>query len=70
MSLFVKNIKCGGKVYDFNIEHIFTIKDLKKQIEKKYNIPFNDQKIIYDGKLLDDNILIRENEIYSTIYLI
>ena len=55
--VFVRTLK--GKTITIEIEnYIYSIRDLKRKIYKKENIPTADQKIIYDGRELtnDENI--------------
>lgn len=43
------------KMFDVNLEENHTIIDLKKEIEKEKNHPFDQMKIIFSGNVLDQN---------------
>ena len=42
------------EIYEFDTSRLQTIKDLKYEISKKSNVPQDEQKIIFKGKILQD----------------
>lgn len=56
MSEIKLKIRCStGKDYNLSIINNITIIELKNQIEKEFNIPANTQKLIYRGRILQDD---------------
>lgn len=56
------NTMLGEKV-EVEVEETETVADLKKKLSKKQKIPADQQRIIYEGKLLQDNKTLAEYNI-------
>ena len=52
-----------GKKISLDVEPDDTIKDVKKKIKNKENIPVKDQRLIFDDKLLDDHPTLRDYKV-------
>ena len=53
MRIYLKTLT--GKVYDFEVDPNETINDLKPKIQEKLGIPLNQQRLLYDGKQLEED---------------
>ncbi len=70
MQIFVKTL--NGKSTTINIEPSNTVLDLKKIITEKEGIAVQEQRLIYEGKQLDDPDTLASKGIsdMSTIHLV
>ena len=64
---FIKNVK--GKTIAIDLEPSDTIKILKEKINYREAIPLDKIKIIYQGKLLEDDKTIKYYNLKEQIYL-
>ena len=62
MQVFVK--VCNSKTFLFDIDYLQQVRELKDMIENKTKIPRKYQKLIYNGRLIeeDDNIKFRHGD--------
>lgn len=68
MTLFVS---VPNRKLSFHVKPSDTIKDVKKMVEDKVALPASDISFCYEGKTLDDDVIIGENfKSESTIYYI
>jgi len=68
MKLFCKELK-GNEVALDGLENDTRIADVKKQIEDKLNIPVSQQKLLYLGKILQDNLQLKDYKIQENAKL-
>lgn len=70
MQVFVKTLT--GKIITVDVESSDTVENLKAQIEKKENVPVDQQRLVAGGKQLkDEQTLADANvEANSTVHLV
>lgn len=70
MQIFVKNL--SGKTTTIEVEPSFTVLQLKGLISDKEGISVSDQRLIFEGKALDDQRTLDDHGIVdmSTIHLV
>merc|ERR1711988_1818553 len=61
MQIFVKTLT--GKTLTIQAEEDWTNVDIKNEVCLEENIPFADQKLILNGKVLEGNLTLREMEV-------
>jgi hypothetical protein len=61
MQIFVKTLK--GKSFTLDVENSDSIHDVKLKIQKIENFPPVQQNIIYNGKILEDQITLQDYDI-------
>ena len=68
----ILNKTLSGKAFPLDVEHSDTIENLKKKIEEKEDIPKNEQRLIYEGKALEDDRILDDYNIKEgkTIHLV
>ncbi len=70
MQIFIKTL--AGKSITIETEQTETIASIKAKIEDKEGIAVREQRLIYAGKQLDDNLTLQEASIenLSTVHLV
>lgn len=68
MSLKVKSLT--GRILIISLFENMTIKDVKLDIQSYDGIDFTQIRLIYDGKLLNDEMVIDENLNGKTIHMV
>jgi ubiquitin len=70
MQIFVKNL--NGKTTTIDVEESFTVLQLKGLIAEKEGISVADQRLIFEGRQLEDSRLLSEHGIVemSTVHLV
>ena len=59
--IFIKTV--DGKTFKFKLGALDTIKDIKNKISKEKGIPIESQRIIFNGKILEDNKSLKQYNI-------
>ncbi len=59
MTIKIKSLT--GRVFEINYTNKITIMEIKEQIQQLDGIGINQIRIIYEGKLLNDDIILNES---------
>ena len=68
VQIFVKLLT--GKTITLETAKSFTVYDLKAEIHDKVGIPPNKQRLIFNGKVLEDGRALAEYNIHATLHLV
>ena len=68
VQIFVKLLT--GKTITLETAKSFTMYDLKAEIHDKVGIPPNKQRLIFNGKVLEDGRALAEYNIHATLHLV
>ena len=68
VQIFVKLLT--GKTITLETAKSFTMYDLKAEIHDKVGIPPNKQRLIFNGKVLEDGRALAEYNIYAALHLV
>ncbi len=66
MFINIKTLRNNVIFFD-NLTGDNTVYELKKQIENYEGISVENQRLIYNGKLLEDNMCLKEHDIYEKL---